>query len=115
MICGNEEEEPFNENDYEEPENPPIAEFDGERIAQSERDMLLLQLFPSVANSFLRNWLQLKYDKIRSEEAEKYRIGMEKARKGVFSKLKNLFSKNNEITDQSKINRFMKERDSNEY
>ena len=77
LICGNEKEEPFSETDYKEPENPPIAEFNGEKIAQSERDMLLLQLFPSVAAPFLRSWIQLKYDKIRSEEAERYRKARE--------------------------------------
>lgn len=38
--------------------------------------------------------------KQKKQEAEKYRIGMEKARKGTFSKLKRLFSNYNEITDE---------------
>jgi len=37
--------------------------------------------------------------KEKKREAEKYRIGMEKTRKGVFSRLKKLFSNTNEITD----------------
>lgn len=39
-------------------------------------------------------------NKQKVKEAEKYRIGMEKARKGVFSKLKKLFSSYNEITEE---------------
>lgn len=39
-------------------------------------------------------------NKQKAKEAEKYRIGMEKARKGVFSKLKQLFSNYNEITEE---------------
>ncbi|MGI6710630.1 MAG: signal recognition particle-docking protein FtsY [Bacilli bacterium] len=38
-------------------------------------------------------------NKEKKREAEKYRIGMEKTRKGVFSRLKKLFSNTNEITD----------------
>lgn len=38
--------------------------------------------------------------KEKKREAEKYRIGMEKTRKGVFSRLKKLFSNTNEITDE---------------
>lgn len=73
FICGHEEEQPFVESDYVKPENPPIPEFNGEKIAQNERDMLLLELFPAVAKPFLTARLQAKYDKIRAEEAERYR------------------------------------------
>ncbi|MCK9303312.1 MAG: carboxylase [Bacteroidales bacterium] len=73
QICGVREEIPFEESDYVRPENLPLPEFNGEKIAQSERDMLLLELFPAVAKPFLTARLQLKYDKIKSEEAERYR------------------------------------------
>lgn len=73
LICGNAKEQPFTESDYKQPDNSPIPELGGEKIAQSERDMLLLELFPAVAAPFLRDRLQAKYDKIREEEAEKYR------------------------------------------
>ncbi|MDL2227566.1 carboxylase [Odoribacter sp. OttesenSCG-928-L07] len=76
-ICGHREEQPFVESDYVEPENPPIPELGGEKIANSERDMLLLELFPTVAKPFLTGFLQLKYDKIKSEEAERYRKARE--------------------------------------
>jgi len=38
-------------------------------------------------------------NKEKKKQAEKYRIGMEKTRTGVFSKLKRLFSNSSEITD----------------
>ena len=76
-ICGHKEEQPFVESDYVDPENPPIPEFDGEKIANSERDILLLELFPAVAKPFLTAFLQLKYDRIKSEEAERYRKARE--------------------------------------
>ncbi|NCB12949.1 MAG: signal recognition particle-docking protein FtsY [Erysipelotrichia bacterium] len=38
-------------------------------------------------------------NKEKKKQAEKYRIGMEKTRTGVFSKLKKLFSNSSEITD----------------
>ncbi|MDR2085101.1 MAG: carboxylase [Bacteroidales bacterium] len=76
-ICGHREEQPFVESDYVQPENPPLPEYDGEKIANSERDMLLLELFPTVAKPFLTGFLKLKYDKIKSEEAEKYRKARE--------------------------------------
>jgi fused signal recognition particle receptor len=37
--------------------------------------------------------------KDKREKANKYRIGMEKTRKGAFSRLSNLFSSHNAITD----------------
>ncbi len=77
LICGDEKEQPFTEEDYKEPANPPLPEYGGERAAQSERDMLLLQLFPSVAEPFLKSWLEIKYERIRSEEAERYRKARE--------------------------------------
>jgi pyruvate/oxaloacetate carboxyltransferase len=73
FITGSPEEEPFTEADYVAPENPPIKEFNEEKIAQTEQDMLLLELFPAVAKPFLTGCLQLKYDKIKAEEAERYR------------------------------------------
>ena len=73
MICGDEQEMPFVESDYEEPLNEPIPEFDGKKAAQTEREVLLLELFPSVAKTFLTDRIQQEYDKIRAAESEKYR------------------------------------------
>jgi oxaloacetate decarboxylase alpha subunit/pyruvate carboxylase subunit B len=77
QICGHREERVFSETDYVAPENPPIAEYGCEKIANSERDILLLELFPAVAGTFLTSFLKLKYDKIESEEAERYRKARE--------------------------------------
>ncbi|MDD3172034.1 MAG: signal recognition particle-docking protein FtsY [Bacilli bacterium] len=45
-------------------------------------------------------FLNIFKNKQKKQEAEKYRIGMEKTRQGVFSKLKKLFSNYNEITEE---------------
>ncbi|HHZ12241.1 MAG TPA: signal recognition particle-docking protein FtsY, partial [Acholeplasmataceae bacterium] len=38
--------------------------------------------------------------KDKKKDAEKYRIGMEKTRKGSFSLLKQLFSRHNQVTEE---------------
>lgn len=55
MICGHKEEIPFDTSNYEKQPNPVLDEFGGVKLAETEKDELLLELFPSVANNFLYN------------------------------------------------------------
>jgi len=54
-ICGTREEVPYDTSNYKPQPNPPIPEAGGAPLAMSERDQLLLELFPSVATKFLKN------------------------------------------------------------
>jgi len=53
-ICGHREEIPYDTSKYKKQPNPELPEFDGAKLALNEKEELLLELFPSVADKFLR-------------------------------------------------------------
>lgn len=53
-ITGNAKEQPYDTSKYVQPENPVLPDCDGERMASNEQELLLLQLFPGVATTFLK-------------------------------------------------------------
>ncbi len=71
-ITGHREEQPYNPDEYEKPENPILEEFGNVKLAQNEKEELLLELFPSVATNFLSNKIESKYmEQIKAIEEEK--------------------------------------------
>lgn len=80
QITGSPKETPYNPKDYKKQENPVLEEFGGVKLAQNEKEELLLELFPSVATTFLSKRIEQRHlaqlraiqDKKRREyEAEK--------------------------------------------
>jgi oxaloacetate decarboxylase alpha subunit/pyruvate carboxylase subunit B len=53
-ICGTRDEVPYDTSSYKKQPNPPVQEAGGLLLANSEKEELLLDLFPSVAEKFLR-------------------------------------------------------------
>jgi pyruvate carboxylase subunit B len=53
-IAGTRVETPYDTSKYQKQENPVLAEFGGVRLAKEEKEELLLELFPTVANTFLK-------------------------------------------------------------
>ena len=53
-ITGSSTEMPYDTSTYKRPDNPELPEAGGAKLAQSEKELLLLDLFPSVATKFLR-------------------------------------------------------------
>lgn len=53
-ICGTREEIPYDTSQYCEQPNPEVREAGGALLALNEKEHLLLELFPSVAEKFLR-------------------------------------------------------------
>lgn len=51
-ITGSRDEVPYDPSDYEMQENPVIEEV-GVQLAENEKDVLLLELFPMMAHNFL--------------------------------------------------------------
>jgi oxaloacetate decarboxylase alpha subunit/pyruvate carboxylase subunit B len=84
-ITGVKKETPYDTSKYRKQPNPKLDEFGGVRLAQNEKEALLLELFPSVANDFLRKkieerfWAEIfrvedeKNKKVRKEK-EKYEL-----------------------------------------
>jgi len=53
-IAGTREETPYDTSTYQKQENPVLKELGGVRLARNEKEELLLELFPTVANTFLK-------------------------------------------------------------
>jgi oxaloacetate decarboxylase alpha subunit/pyruvate carboxylase subunit B len=60
-IAGVRDETPYDTSKYKKQSNPEIPEFGGVRLAVDEKEELLLELFPSVADKFLRGVREAAY------------------------------------------------------
>ncbi|HPJ46372.1 MAG TPA: hypothetical protein PL017_09760 [Tenuifilaceae bacterium] len=78
-ICGFEQESQYDITKYKSPENPVLKEFGSMKLAQNEKEFLLLELFPSVAKDFLYKQRKAEYDIVK----EKNRISKAEARKNI--------------------------------
>jgi pyruvate/oxaloacetate carboxyltransferase len=60
-IAGTRDETPYDTSAYRKQENPLLGEFGNVRLAKDEKEELLLELFPNVANTFLKNLREKEY------------------------------------------------------
>lgn len=60
-IAGTREETPYDTSKYKKQENPLLKEFGGVLLAGNEKEELLLELFPNVADTFLRKLREKEY------------------------------------------------------
>ncbi len=67
-ISGSAEERPYDTGSFREPANPELPEFGGMKLAQNEEEFLLMELLPSVANTFLKNKRKAEFE---AKQAEK--------------------------------------------
>lgn len=76
QITGSPKEIPYDPKDYIKQDNPVLEEFGGVHLAKNEKEELLLELFPSVANNFLTNRIEETYtteiNLIEEERRKKY-------------------------------------------
>ncbi|HCX99078.1 MAG TPA: hypothetical protein DG754_02975, partial [Bacteroidales bacterium] len=81
-ICGDRKEVPFSSMDYKPQENPIILEdFGGIKLAATEEEELLLELFPSVARNYLTNRKEAEVAELKLQiQAEQFELS-EKSRK----------------------------------
>jgi pyruvate/oxaloacetate carboxyltransferase len=79
-ITGVKKETPYDTSKYKKQPNPKLDEFGGVRLAQNEKEELLLELFPSVANTFLSKKIEERFwaDIFRVEDEKKQRIRKDK-------------------------------------
>ncbi len=80
-VTGVREEVPYDTTNYKKQENTVFHEYGDLKLAENEKDELLLELFPSVARDFLKKRVVQKYlDDIYAIEEEKHRkLEQEKA------------------------------------
>ncbi len=61
-ITGSAEEKPYDTSSFREPANPELPEFGGVKLAQDDEEYLLLELLPTVANTFLKNKRKAEFE-----------------------------------------------------
>lgn len=61
-ITGDATEHPYDVDSYKQPENPALPEYGGVKLASNDEEYLLLQLLPTVANTYLRNLRKNEYE-----------------------------------------------------
>jgi len=71
-LTGSKKEVPYDTNSYIPQENPVIPEYGEVKLAKTEKEVLLLELFPMVAKDFLRKRREKEY--IDTIVAEQQRI-----------------------------------------
>jgi pyruvate/oxaloacetate carboxyltransferase len=69
-ICGTREEQPYDTSKYRKQPNPALPEAGGLRLALDEKDELLLELFPSVAEKYLKAQRMAEWAKSGQAAAE---------------------------------------------
>lgn len=60
-ICGTREETPYDTSKYQMQPNPEIEGLAGVKLAENEKEVLLLELFPAVAKDYLTKFKKAKY------------------------------------------------------
>jgi len=60
-IAGTREETPYDTSKYKMQENPVLTEFGGVKLAENEKEVLLVELFPAVAKNFLTKQKEARY------------------------------------------------------
>lgn len=60
-IAGTREETPYDTSKYQMQENPVLTEFGGVKLAENEKEVLLMELFPAVAKNFLTKQKETRY------------------------------------------------------
>ena len=67
-IAGTREEIPYDTSKYQMQENPVLTEFGGVKLAENEKEVLLMELFPAVAKNFLTKQKEARYMATHKEE-----------------------------------------------
>ncbi|MBR4994500.1 MAG: carboxylase [Alistipes sp.] len=83
-ICGFSEEVPYDTSKYQMQPNPELPEAGGVKLAATEKEVLLLELFPLVAKNFLTKTKTSAYEAeqavLAAKAAEEARIAAEEAK-----------------------------------
>ena len=69
QITGSHEEIPYNTNNYKYQDNPVLPEYGNASLAKTEKEKLLLELFPAVANGFLRGLREKEFLSNKEKDA----------------------------------------------
>jgi len=77
-IAGSREEIPYDTSKYQMQENPVLTEFGGVKLAENEKEVLLMELFPAVAKNFLTKQKEARYMATHKEEQTQQTVEVQK-------------------------------------
>ena len=77
-IAGTREEIPYDTSKYQMQENPVLTEFGGVKLAENEKEVLLMELFPAVAKNFLTKQKEARYMATHKEEQTQQSVEVQK-------------------------------------
>lgn len=77
-IAGTREEIPYDTSKYQMQENPVLTEFGGVKLAENEKEVLLLELFPAVAKTFLTKQKEARYQATHKAEQAQQKEDVQK-------------------------------------
>ena len=86
FICGVRDETPYDTSNYKKQNNPVFEEWDGVKLAENEKEELLLELFPAVAEPYLKKKKEDAYNNKINQKLEEERRKYEEAKR-VFNSL----------------------------
>ena len=81
FICGVREETPYDTSKYKKQDNPSFEEWDGVKLAENEKEELLLELFPAVATPYLKKKKEDVYKAKLNLKLEEERKKLEEAKR----------------------------------
>jgi len=81
LICGHKDEQPYDTTNYKKQDNPSFPEFDNVKLAENEKEELLLELFPAVAGPYLKTKKEKAYLKKIQDKKEAERKAYEEAKR----------------------------------
>ena len=114
-ITGSREEIPYDTSNYKRQENPALDEFGGVKVAQNEKDELLLELFPTVGLTYLKGQRKTEYElnnksveTVKPEQKEKVVEAPRQAPKVVIESpmpgsIMKIFVKEGETVEKGKV------------
>lgn len=79
-IAGVREETPYDTSKYQMQENPTLVEFGGVKLAENEKEVLLLELFPAVAKTFLTDAKKARYEATKPKTEAKAEVVKEEVK-----------------------------------
>ena len=87
-ICGVREETPYDMSKYQMQPNPELPEAGGVKLAENEKEVLLLELFPVVAKTYLTNAKKKAYDESLKGKLDKAAAQIQAGAETLVGKLK---------------------------
>ncbi len=82
-IVGVREEVPYDTSKYTTQPNPELADCGGVRLAENEKEVLLLELFPMVARDFLMARKKERWEAVKPKEEPKAETAVDAAKEKV--------------------------------